>query len=208
MDPLRIHFIDEVIIVIEKLSGLLTVPGKAEGHQDCLESRIKQDYADARVVHRLDMDTSGLIVLARTADAHRHLGLQFEKRYVDKTYEALVWGLVEPNSGAIDKPLRCDWPNRPKQMIDFELGRSAMTKFEVIERCEDRTRVKLHPLTGRSHQLRVHMLDLGHPILGDNLYAHRQAHDASSRLCLHANGLRFRHPNGGKHMTFVSECPF
>ena len=205
---MRIHFIDETIIIFEKPSGLLTVPGKADEHKDCLESRAQDKFPDARIVHRLDMDTSGVIVLARTADAHRHLGLQFEKRYVEKEYQALVWGTVQADSGSIDKPLRCDWPNRPRQMVDFELGRSAKTDFEVIRHHEKWTRMNLHPKTGRSHQLRVHMLDLGHPILGDNLYAHEEALSAAPRLCLHATKLAFRHPVGGRHLTFESECPF
>ncbi|MEP1442499.1 MAG: RluA family pseudouridine synthase [Hyphomicrobiales bacterium] len=206
--PLSYVHTDDQLLVLDKPSGLLTVPGKADHHKDCLESRVQADYPNARIVHRLDMDTSGLIVLALNPEAHRHLGLQFERRYVDKRYVADVWGQLDNETGEVDLPLICDWPNRPKQMVDFEQGKSAQTSWKVLARDENKTRVQLFPKTGRSHQLRVHMLSLGHPILGDNLYAHAEALNASPRLSLHAEMLEFHHPIGGERIKFESECPF
>lgn len=205
---ISIIYHDDDILVLDKPSGLLSVPGKSEDHKDCLESRIQADFPSARIVHRLDMDTSGLIIMALTSDAHRHLGLQFERRHIDKTYQALVWGTVLNDTGTIDLPLRCDWPNRPRQMVDHEEGRNAITHYEVMERAEDKTRIQLHPKTGRSHQLRVHMLELGHPILGDSLYAHEAALNASNRLCLHAEKIELFHPKGGARLSYQVECPF
>ncbi|MEM8838322.1 MAG: pseudouridine synthase [Pseudomonadota bacterium] len=206
--PLRIIYSDEAIIVIDKPSGLLTVPGKAEAHRDCLESRIQRDFPEARIVHRLDMDTSGVVILAMNAAAHRHLGLQFERRHVEKAYIADLYGVLQAPSGEIDLPLRCDWPNRPRQMVDLNEGRAAFTRFEVISRSKASTRVRLFPKTGRSHQLRVHTLELGHPILGDPLYAHEAALSAAPRLALHAERLSVYHPVGGRRLTFESPVPF
>ena len=205
---ISIIYHDDDILVLDKPSGLLSVPGKSDDHKDCLESRIQVDFPSARIVHRLDMDTSGLIIMALNGDAHRHLGLQFERRHIGKTYQARVWGNIAEDEGIIDLPLRCDWPNRPRQMVDHEEGRSALTHFDVVARDEASTRVSLHPKTGRSHQLRVHMLELGHPILGDNLYAHEAALKASKRLCLHAEKIELFHPNGGARLSFEAECPF
>ncbi|MEP3264934.1 MAG: pseudouridine synthase [Hyphomicrobiales bacterium] len=205
---ISIIYHDDDILALDKPSGLLSVPGKSDAHKDCLESRIQADFPTARIVHRLDMDTSGLIIMALNSDAHRHLGLQFERRHIDKTYVARVWGLIADESGIIDLPLRCDWPNRPRQMVDFDEGRSALTEWEVVARDDISTRVTLYPKTGRSHQLRVHMLELGHPILGDNLYAHEEALAASSRLCLHAQKIDLYHPTGGARLSFEVECPF
>lgn len=199
---------DEHILVLDKPSGLLTVPGKPETHADCLESRAREHFPHARIIHRLDMDTSGVIILALTAHAHRHIGLQFEKRQTRKLYQALVWGALQPEEGRVDQPLMTDWPNRPKQMIDHERGRAAITDWTVLDREPGYTRVSLSPLTGRSHQLRVHMDYLGHPILGDNLYAHDAAWQAHERLCLHAQRLSLRHPDGGDEIVFESAVPF
>lgn len=206
--PLPVIHVDDHLLILDKPAGLLTVPGRAAEHADCLESRARETWPDARIIHRLDMDTSGVIVLARTAHAHRHIGLQFEKRQTRKTYIARVWGQVSEDRGRIDQPLICDWPNRPKQHIDPVNGKAALTDWQVIERGVETTRVQLTPLTGRSHQLRVHMTYLGHPILGDNLYAHDRALAASARLCLHAETLAFRHPDGGAHVSFSSPAPF
>lgn len=206
--PLPIIHVDDHILVLDKPSGLLTVPGNRPERADCLESRAQEDYREARIIHRLDMDTSGVIVLARTASAQAHIGLQFEKRRTGKAYEALVWGQMGGNKGRVDQPLITDWPNRPKQHIDPERGRQAITDWQVMERSEDWTRVRLSPLTGRSHQLRVHMAHLGHPILGDNLYAPADALAASNRLCLHARTLEFIHPASGDQMRFTSWVPF
>lgn len=199
---------DDDIIVLDKPSGLLSVPGKGEAHRDCVEARIRADHPEARIVHRLDMDTSGLLVMAMNGAAHRHLGLQFERRHVEKTYQARVWGEIATESGAIDLPLRCDWPNRPRQMVDPENGRPAHTRWRVLAQDGMTTRLLLFPKTGRSHQLRVHMLALGHPILGDNLYAHERALEAADRLCLHAESLAFFHPSGGRRLAFHAKCPF
>lgn len=194
--------------MLNKPSGLLTVPGKATEHADCLEARAQEQYAGARIVHRLDMDTSGVVIMAMHADAHRHLGLQFERRHTAKTYIADIFGQIKNDQGEIDLPLRCDWPNRPKQMVDHDEGRKALTKWRVLERHENHTRVELTPITGRSHQLRVHMLELGHPILGDRFYATGEALEASKRLRLHAQSLTVHHPTGGERVTFVAPMPF
>jgi tRNA pseudouridine32 synthase/23S rRNA pseudouridine746 synthase len=199
---------DEDILVLDKPSGLLTVPGKAAEHSDCLEKRAQEQFETARIVHRLDMDTSGVVIMAINAAAHRHLGLQFERRHTKKTYIADVYGVMEDESGTVDLPLRCDWPNRPKQMVDFDEGRKATTHWKVLSRGENQTRVELTPITGRSHQLRVHMLELGHPILGDRFYAEGVALEMADRLCLHAQDLSIFHPNGGETMSFHAPCPF
>ncbi|MET1412749.1 pseudouridine synthase [Roseibium sp. HPY-6] len=199
---------DSDLLVVGKPSGLLSVPGKAPEHSDCLEARAQSIYPQARIVHRLDMDTSGVMVLAMNAGAHRHLGLQFERRKTRKTYIADVWGLVKEDSGEVDLPLICDWPNRPRQMVCHENGKEALTNWQVISRFDKTTRVRLFPHTGRSHQLRVHMLALGHPILGDRFYAEGEALAASGRLALHAESLELHHPTGGERVTFHSRCPF
>ncbi|NVK33344.1 MAG: RluA family pseudouridine synthase [Rhodobacteraceae bacterium] len=199
---------DEDLLLVAKPSGLLSVPGKAEEHSDCIEARARTYCDTARIVHRLDMDTSGIMVLAKNAAAHRHLGLQFERRKTNKTYIAEIWGELSAPSGTVDLPLRCDWPNRPKQMVCHEQGRSAITHWEVLEVRDGISRVRLSPVTGRSHQLRVHMLSLGAPILGDRFYATGQALESADRLQLHAETLTLHHPNGGERMTWVSECPF
>ncbi|MEQ9143591.1 MAG: RluA family pseudouridine synthase [Parvibaculaceae bacterium] len=207
-EPLRVLHADDDILVLSKPSGLLSVPGKPAAHADCLESRAKAEFPSARIVHRLDMDTSGIIVMAMNAAAHRHLGLQFERRKTEKTYVARVWGTIDEAAGTIDAPLACDWPNRPRQMIDRENGRTAITHWQVLERESAATRVRLRPVTGRSHQLRVHMLSLGHPVLGDNLYATGEALSAASRLQLHSESLTLHHPDGGERLTFTAPCPF
>ena len=210
---LDILHIDEEILIINKPSGLLTVAGRPEAHADCLEARVKELHPQALIVHRLDMDTSGVMVMAMNPKSHRILGLQFEKRKTKKTYIARVWGNIERDEGAIDLPLICDWPNRPKQMVDHERGKPSQTHWRVLDRettqfKEQFTRVELSPVTGRSHQLRVHMLELGHPILGDNLYAPPEAFQAANRLQLHALELTLHHPIGGALQTFTSPCPF
>ncbi|SDL76045.1 RluA family pseudouridine synthase [Maricaulis salignorans] len=199
---------DDHILVLDKPAGLLTVAGNTPELADCLEARVRTQYPTATMIHRLDMDTSGLIVLALTPGAHAHIGKQFEKRLTRKTYIALVWGQMAQASGRIDQPMKSDWPNRPKQHVDPVDGRAAVTDWQVLETGPDRTRLCLTPLTGRTHQLRVHMAFLGHPILGDNLYAPEDALAASDRLCLHAGTLEFRHPDGGAPVRFDSPAPF
>ncbi len=205
---LDIVHVDEEILVLSKPSGLLSVPGKASEHADCLEARAQQQYQQARIVHRLDMDTSGIIIMAMNAKAHRHLGLQFERRKVKKLYEARVQGIIEADRGEIDLPLICDWPNRPRQMVDHERGKTALTRWRVLQREPLKTRVELAPFTGRSHQLRVHMLAIGHPILGDNLYADDDAFKAADRLQLHAKSLSLHHPADGRLLSFFDRVPF
>lgn len=199
---------DGDILVIDKPAGLLSVPGKALEHKDSLQTQILAIYPEALLVHRLDMATSGLIIFARNAHAQRHFGLQFEKRVIKKTYTARVTGHVLGDSGHINLPLITDWPNRPRQKVCFENGRPSQTDWCVVDRDRDSTRLQLHPITGRSHQLRVHMLAIGHAILGDRLYANDKTFTASPRLCLHATEISFRHPVGGAWHTVISNCPF
>ena len=207
-DQVEVLHQDAHILVINKPSELLSVPGKAEHLSACVASYMAERFDGARIVHRLDMATSGVMILAMTAKAQRHLGLQFERRQTAKTYLARVWGDVKGYEGTIDKPMRCDWPNRPRQIIDFEQGKSAITHWRVISRSEGSSLMELTPITGRSHQLRVHMLDLGHPILGDRLYAPEPAFVAADRLLLHAYSLEIYHPEGGERVKFTADCPF
>lgn len=209
MSPyLEIMAQDDDIVVLNKPSGLLSVPGKAKEHADCLQSRVQRVFPSATVVHRLDMATSGLMVMALNKPAHRHISKQFELRETSKTYQAIVFGAVQQDSGEINLPLICDWPNRPKQMVDHERGKKALTRWKVLERNSHSTRVELKPVTGRSHQLRVHMLSMQHPIIGDRLYAHDQALQMASRLNLHAMFLSFRHPVTEQWLHFESTVPF
>ena len=179
-EPIKVLHEDHEIVVVDKPSGLLSVPGKGEHLADCLLSRVQEAYPMALLVHRLDRDTSGVMIFALSPHAQRHLGLQFEKRQVKKTYVARVWGRLEPRKGTVDLPLIVDWPNRPKQMVCHETGKAAVTDWRVQRYGDEETRVRLMPKTGRSHQLRVHMLALGHPILGDPFYAEGAARDFSA----------------------------
>ncbi|MEE2906211.1 MAG: RluA family pseudouridine synthase [Planctomycetota bacterium] len=201
-------FADNRMIVFEKPTGLLSVPGIGPEKADCLASRAEAAFPGARIVHRLDRDTSGLIVMARDSEAHRELSRQFQDREVDKTYEAIAAGLVAIDEGTIDAPIRKDMDNPPRQLIDDVHGRPSITRWRVVDRLEDRTRLQLHPLTGRSHQLRLHLLSIGHPILGDDLYAPDEFRKAAPRLMLHATMLGLAHPTSGKSMIFESPCPF
>lgn len=205
-EPLTYIYTDDDLIIVEKPSSLLSVPGKTE--PDCLEARIRKDFPESLTVHRLDMATSGIMVFARNANAQRHIGLQFEKRMTEKTYIARVWGRVEKDEGLIDLPLITDWPNRPRQMVCHERGKPSLTEWKVIEREDNASRMALYPKTGRSHQLRVHMLALGHVILGDRLYADEEAFTIAPRLQLHAHKLKLRKPTGGEWVEFTSPCPF
>lgn len=205
--PLNILHADHEILIVDKPSGLLSVPGKGPDLADCLLTRLQSVYPEALLVHRLDRDTSGVMVFALTPHAQRHLGLQFEKRQVRKIYIARVAGEIAEATGKIDLPICVDWPNRPKQRVDHENGRAAQTEWKVLKRCKGETRVRLMPKTGRSHQLRVHMLALGHPVLGDPFYATGDARE-HPRLMLHSESLRLRHPDGGKGLTFRAAPPF
>ena len=206
MDPLDVVHLDHEILVVNKPSGLLSVPGRGALLADCLITRIQSEYPTALLVHRLDRDTSGVMVFALSPNAQRHLGLQFEKRQTKKTYVARVWGQIKADTGTVDLPIIVDWPNRPKQMICHETGRAAVTDWQVINRNRGETRVKLSPKTGRSHQLRIHMLALGHPILGDPFYGTPESQEAT-RLMLHSHRLRLRHPDGGEMMDFRAKLP-
>lgn len=205
--PLDILHHDHELLLVNKPAGLLSVPGKGDHLSDCLIARVQEAFPEALLVHRLDMDTSGVMVFGLTPHAQRHLGLQFEKRQMKKTYVARVWGLVADKTGEVDLPLIVDWPNRPLQMVDHETGKPAQTAWRVVKRGGAETRLRLYPRTGRSHQLRVHMREIGHPILGDPLYATGAARDFP-RLMLHAESLRLRHPDGGKGLTFSAKAPF
>lgn len=206
-DPIEIIHHDHELLVVNKPSGLLSVPGKGEHLADCLITRLQAIFPDALLIHRLDRDTSGVMVFALTPHAQRHLGLQFEKRQVKKSYIAVVHGHPNEKTGTVDLPLIVDWPNRPLQKVDPENGRPALTDWRVLKKTETATRVRLTPHTGRSHQLRVHMQALGHPIMGDPFYATGAAR-AADRLMLHAETLSFRHPDGGKGQKFRVKCPF
>ena len=207
-DPPEILHMDHEILVAVKPAGLLSVTGRGAHLADCMIARLQAAFPEVLLVHRLDRDTSGVMVFAMTPHAQRHLGLQFERRKTRKTYVARVSGVVEGDSGTIDLPMIVDWPNRPLQKIDHETGKQAITEWKVAKRGVDETRMRLHPLTGRSHQLRVHMKALGHPILGDPFYAEGPARDDPPRMMLHAEELRLRHPDGGAGQRFHAPAPF
>lgn len=207
----QIEFVheDAALLVVNKPTLLLSVPGRADDNKDCLITRLQENgYPEARIVHRLDWETSGLIVLARDADSHRELSRQFHDRETEKAYTALCWGEPELDSGRIEAPLRYDPPTKPRHVVDFEQGRHALTFWRVMERHGNWSRVELTPITGRSHQLRVHMLTIGHPLLGDRLYAEGEALELRNRLCLHASMLALTHPQTGERLRFESPAPF
>lgn len=205
---LSIVYQDDDLLIVNKPSGLLTVPGKDPKHADCLIARINRVFPTAKIVHRLDMATSGIICLAMHKEAHRNLSIQFQDRKTAKRYIARVFGKLEQETGSVDLPLICDWPNRPKQMVDHDNGKPSLTHFKVLEYKQNATRVELTPITGRSHQLRVHMLSLGHPILGDKLYAHPEAFAMAPRLQLHAEMLTLAHPASGETLIFEAAPEF
>jgi tRNA pseudouridine32 synthase/23S rRNA pseudouridine746 synthase len=202
--------IDDAWVVADKPAGLPSVPGRPQHLRDCLWRQVQDRVPDALVVHRLDMATSGLMVFARGAMAQRRLSAAFAARQVDKRYIAWVDGLMQRDEGAIDLPLNADWPNRPRQIVDLEHGKPSLTHFAVQGRDARTltTRVELAPKTGRSHQLRVHLAALGHPILGDTLYAPVQAASHPQRLMLHATALAFADPCSGAPVRFDSPAPF
>ena len=204
--PLAVLHHDHELLVMNKPAGLLSVPGKLPGLDDCLLARVRAAFPEALLVHRLDRDTSGVIVFALTPRAQRHLSRQFEQRRSEKRYVARVAGRLD-GSGTVDLPIATDMENRPRQKICLDRGRAAQTGWKVLAREDGATRVALSPVTGRSHQLRVHMLAIGHPILGDPLYAPDSAAD-HPRLMLHAEWLRLRHPDGGRFVDFTAPCPF
>jgi tRNA pseudouridine32 synthase/23S rRNA pseudouridine746 synthase len=205
---LTVVYEDADLVILDKPSGLLSVPGRHPSLSDSLQSRALARWPTAGMVHRLDKDTSGVMVLALNKRAHGRLGSQFEHRKVDKSYVARVWGALEDDSGVVDLPLATDWERKPRQRVDLERGRPARTAWQVVTREDAATRVKLVPHTGRTHQLRVHMLALGHPILGDPFYAEGEALVAADRLQLHAEELGFMHPSSGETMRFRVPAPF
>ena len=207
---LDILFKDEFLLVLNKPSGLLSVPGRGEDKQDCLISRVQVRYSDALIVHRLDMSTSGLMILARGKEMERYLSILFQQRKVDKKYIAVVDSYVKPDFGEINLPLITDWPNRPKQKVDFETGKPSQTQYSVLayDKEKNTTRIELTPLTGRTHQLRIHMQSIKHAILGDELYANKKVIEKSARLLLHACYLSFQHPVTDEIIKFNSEPEF
>ena len=213
---LEIIYQDNDLVVLNKPSGILSVPGRLAEHQDCLQNRVQRVLPSATIVHRLDMATSGLMIMALNKPAHVAISRQFEQRKTHKSYLARVFGSVKQSEGSVDLPLICDWPNRPKQKVDHENGKPSLTHYRVLSSSSnanedngtESTLLELTPVTGRSHQLRIHMLALGHPILGDKLYAHPEARAMSCRLQLHALKLSLFHPSTEQAMTFSAPCPF
>lgn len=203
-------YLDDGLLVIDKPAGLLSQPGRRPEKWDCVIARLQPTYPDAVVVHRLDEPTSGLMMLARGQAMSSGLSRAFRERQIHKRYEAIVDGIMPDDQGSIDIPLNADWPNRPRQKIDYELGKPSLTHYQVMERnhAENWTRVDLEPFTGRSHQLRMHLVALGHPILGDPLYADSRVLARAPRMYLHAKHLSFTHPISGLPMVFDIPVPF
>lgn len=203
---------DEHILVLDKPAGLLAVPGRGPDKQDCLSERARGLWPDALVVHRLDMATSGLFLMARSLHVQRQLGRAFAERQVDKRYEAVVAGRLgaSGDQGTIDLPLMADWPNRPAQKVDAAQGKPSTTRWRVLaaDAAGDTTRAELQPVTGRTHQLRVHLQAIGHPIVGDALYAPAAVRMGAPRLLLHATAMRLAHPATGEPVAFASTAPF
>lgn len=206
--PLDILYIDEDVLVVNKPSGLLSVPGKELKHRDSLEQRVKAQYPNSFLVHRLDMDTSGIMIFALNKNTQRLLNMQFEKRMVKKLYEARVFGNMKARNGSINLPLIVDWPNRPMQKVDIENGKNALTHWRVLKKEKNESRVELIPETGRTHQLRVHMKSLGHTILGDRFYGNAKEISLADKLQLHAKRLIIIHPKSDKQFTFEASTPF
>lgn len=204
-EEIAILYEDSDLLLVRKPTLLLSIPGRHPLNKDCLITRLQQRYPTASIVHRLDLDTSGIMVIPLNKATHAHISRQFQEREVHKSYLAMVYGVVTPDTGEVDLPIACDWERRPLQMICHERGRSAFTRFEVLERWDDHSRVLLKPVTGRSHQLRIHMRELGHPILGCDMYAHEAALAMADRLMLHATTLEFTHPATGQKLR--GECP-
>ncbi|MHB1053364.1 MAG: RluA family pseudouridine synthase [Thiobacillus sp.] len=211
--PIELLYVDDTLLVVDKPSGLLAVPGRGADKQDCLSARVQTHYPDALIVHRLDMATSGLMVLARGPAAQRALSMAFAAREVNKRYLAVVAGRLEAPTeawGVIDLPIIADWPNRPLRIIDHQQGKPSITRWRVLGHDESGscTRVELEPVTGRSHQLRLHLRELGHPILGDTLYAPADIQAMAERLLLHAGSLGFMHPVTREALAFACPAPF
>lgn len=208
-EPLKVIYEDDDLLIVDKPAGLLSVPGRLPEHHDSAYFRVLAQFPNAKITHRLDMATSGLLMFAKHRDAEVAVSKLFQARAVEKCYIALVQGEIE-SSGCVDVPLIADWENRPKQMVHYELGKPAKTFFERIhyDAAQEISRVSLKPITGRSHQLRVHMLHLGHPIIGDNIYHPAPKRYALGRMALHAYALQFQQPLSGQVLTIQSPVPF
>ncbi len=206
-EEIRILYQDEHLLLVRKPDLLLSIPGRHPLNKDSLITRLQLDYPSASIVHRLDLDTSGIMVIPLDRPTHAHISRQFQQRIVRKSCHALVYGRVECDEGEIDLPIACDWANRPRQKICHDGGKTALTRYRVLERLPDRncSRLLLSPVTGRSHQLRIHLRELGHPILGCDMYAHPEALAMAPRLMLHATALAFEHPATGEWLS--GECP-
>lgn len=208
LSDIEILFTDKDLVIATKPTMLLSVPGRGPDKQDCLANRLAEEFPGILIVHRLDWETSGVMVFALNKSTHRHLSRQFQERQVKKNYTAIVYGQMEKTQGEINLPLRCDWDNRPRQIVDHQQGKASQTFWQCLEMANNTSRLLLTPITGRSHQLRVHMQAIKHPILGDPLYAHSEALGMSKRLLLHASLLQFRHPHSNQILQFQSIPPF
>lgn len=206
-EQVEILYQDKHLLLVNKPTHLLSVPGRLPQNKDCMITRVQVDFPTATIVHRLDQDTSGIMLVPLCHEVHADITRQFMRREIHKTYTAVVWGDVTEN-GSVDLPIVFDWDNRPRQKICHSTGKPSLTYYEVLERNGTSTRLLLKPVTGRSHQLRIHCREMGHPILGDELYAHAEAMAASSRLLLHSTTLSFTHPITGKAMEWRCEPAF
>ena len=210
---LTVLYADAALLVLDKPAGLLSVPGRGADKQDCLSARAQALYPDASITHRLDQATSGLMLMARGADANRKLSAAFATRSVGKRYIAVVEGILaapDDEWSVINLPISLDWPNRPRRIIDAQNGKPSVTRWRVLshDKVKQTTRLELEPMTGRSHQLRVHLQALGHAIAGDTLYGHAPAASHADRMLLHAQALQLQHPVSGETLRFVSAAPF
>lgn len=206
---LDILYQDNYLLIVNKPHGLLSVPGRGADKQDCFISRIQQEFKNALIVHRLDMSTSGLMIIALGKEAERALSILFQQRKVAKKYIAVIDGKVKERYGEINLPLITDWPNRPKQKVDFKNGKNSQTKYSVTDydKSKDVSRVELTPITGRTHQLRIHLKSINHAILGDELYASTETIKKADRLLLHASHLSFQHPYEKDKIIIITSPP-
>lgn len=207
-EEITILYEDDDLLLVRKPDLLLSIPGRHPLNKDCLISRLQTQYPSASIVHRLDLDTSGIMVIPLNKPTHAHISRQFQERKVEKSYIAVVYGRVEADEGEIDLPIAVDWEDRPRQIICAERGKQALTRYQVLSRQSDRSRLLLRPVTGRSHQLRIHLRELGHPILGCDMYAHPEALKMAPRLMLHAIALGFEHPTSGQWLSGESPADF
>jgi tRNA pseudouridine32 synthase/23S rRNA pseudouridine746 synthase len=203
-EPIRVLYRDADLLIVDKPTLLLSVPGRHPLNKDCLIHRLERHFPGVAAVHRLDLDTSGLMVVPRHPESLSRLARQFQERRVEKTYVARVMGLIDDGTGTISLPLAADWPKRPRQKVCFDTGKTAITHWRVLSRENNTTLLELKPETGRSHQLRIHLSEIGHPILGCDFYATEAALRAAPRLLLHASRIRLRHPMTGHTLTGCS----